>query len=980
MKTSLVSWFGPRWIAVVVAVAWLGAISSVWGQDQARDRLPPGFPPPSTPEQSLRSMQLADPELRIDLVASEPHLDDPIALAWNEKGDLFVVEMTDYPLGPPGGRVRLLRDTDGDGRVDRATVFAEGLPYPTSVYPWKDGIFVLAAPYLWFLRDTDSDGRGDQRQVIFRGFGEGNPQHLANGLIGGLDGWIYGANGDSDGMIVGPSTPSEGISLRRRDFAFDPITLQFRTILGHSQYGHSFDVYGNRFTCNNSDHIQYVVFYPDALQDHPYVEVPQLQISIARHGGKGRIYPATGVTVRFNDPLDVGRFSAACSIHLYYGNALATSYWGNAFCCDAASSIVHRDVLRWEQGRPVAERAEGEQHREFLAAADPWVRPVYLATGPDGALYVVDMYRAVIEHPEWIPDSMEAGLDLKAGTGRGRLYRIAQKDHPPRAWPRLERTLLALTAGLISSNQWTQETAQRLLLEEAQRLGREQVQNALRQTFQEAWKTPRDASPWAEVAALRIAWTLARLGTSPKEEVHLLLKASNPRIRVAALRLARHVPDAQYRAAVLEALRDADPQVRQEAVTTLRHLPGGQPSQVVSALAERLVEDAELWPLRVTALAATRALEREVLGAVLNQIARTPPDAIPPASRYVVRELARFVLRSRPDSTLDEFLASAAQLQDVWLLAILAGASEAVSATEDRGTIPAERLMPRHHEPLKQKLWDLALEESQPVELRVDALRALRLWGPVAGRNAVSRLLGPDQPAAVRAAAVELVASGQDEAGLQALLERWPAETPTVRHAIVRVALASAPGRAALLHAARRGWIPARELLVVWPDARAQLADLVSSGNRQEVVRRYETVLQLPSDRERGAKLFEKHCQQCHTVQGVGNRVGPELVGVRKRDPRALLQDILDPNAAVDPRYVSHVVVTKDGRLYSGIIEAETGQAITLVTSENQRYTLAYEDIEELRSTGASLMPEGLEADLTPQDLADLLRYLRELQ
>src|SRR5947208_3971289 len=187
---------------------------------------------PLSPKQEVATFHFADENLTAELVAAEPDIVAPVAIAWDADGRLFVAEMTDYPSGPVSGRIRLLEDRDGDGRYERATVFADKIAFPNGVMPWNGGVLVTAAPDILFFKDTNGDGRADERRVLLTGFAEGNQQLRVNGLFWGLDNWIYGANGRSDGEVrwsndtdaKEKSAPAEAVSIRQRDFRFRPAT------------------------------------------------------------------------------------------------------------------------------------------------------------------------------------------------------------------------------------------------------------------------------------------------------------------------------------------------------------------------------------------------------------------------------------------------------------------------------------------------------------------------------------------------------------------------------------------------------------------------------------------------------------------------------------------------------------------------------------------------------------------------------------
>lgn len=921
--------------------------------------LPEGFPPPSEPSESLRGIELSDPDLEVTLFAAEPLVRDPIAVAWDEHCQMYVVEMSDYPLGPPGGRIRLLLDSDRDGYPDKSVVFAEGIGFPTGVFPWRGGVFVTAAPYILYLRDTDGDGHADDRRIVFQGFVEGNQQHRVNGLIWGPDGWIWGANGDSGGQVFRPENPEQRVNISGSDFRFDPLNLEFEPVAGQSQYGHTFDEFGHRFTCNNSDHIRLVVFDRRCLELNPYVSIPFVQRSIADHGGKGAIYPVSPQGPRFNMPLDLGRFSAACSVYVYRGGLLPERYRGNSFTCDAVGNIVHRDLLFWDGGHAVARRAATEQNREFFAARDPWVRPVYVTTGPDGALYVCDMYRAVIEHPEWIPDSIERELDLYAGSDRGRIYRIAPRGVKPQRPDPMDVAADALVRGLCSQNAWVRDTAYRLIVENMEQLDSARLESELTAAFNAASRA---------TTKLLLARVLFRCGfRGATRTVGILVRNSDPRIRAAALRLARDYWAAFDQAELLEhaarGVRDEDAEVQKEAACLLGQL-GGDDGRVVDLLAYLLETRADDAEVRTAALLASR--ERE--DAVLARLARTSGSVYEGAIEQLAYAAAR---REKAQDCLEAAREFIERGQTGPALTVLAGLA--------RGGVRVGSSA--RYSDLLEMVRRIAFGERATIPERRRALGALRLWGSAAvSQDDLRRLLASDLAPEVRQVTVELAWETGAKSVVEALLRRWNEHTPELRRTLVRVCRSSVEGQSLLVRLAQEGVIPPGELVALWPEVRERLADVVKLQGRDEVLRRYAAALELPGDRARGKKLFEQHCAKCHPVEGVGANVGPDLVRTRTRAPEALLVDILDPNRAVDPAYINHVVVTKDGRVFQGIVVADTAASITLRAAEGEQQTIPREDVEAVRSTGQSLMPEGLEEQLSVQDVADLIRYLREIQ
>src|ERR1041385_3631248 len=444
--------------------------------------------PPTEPDQVMSTFKIK-PGFRIELVAAEPLVVDPVAMAFDEDGRLFVVEMRDSSERREEklGRIRLLEDTDGDGRFDKSTVFAEGLAWPTAVICWNGGVFVGATPDLIYFKDTNGDGVADERRVVFTGFGSGvarlNVQALFNSFTWGLDNRIHGASGGNGGSITRVGGTNAALELRGRDFSFDPRTLDLRAESGGGQYGLCFDNYGHKFVCSNSRHIIAVMYEERYASRNPYYAMPPAAVDIAVDGPAAEVYrispdePWRVIRTRWRVSGTVpgliegggrpsGYFTAATGITIYRGHAFPGEFDGDAFVADCGSNLIHRKKVRPDGVGFKAERPADEQKVEFLASTDNWFRPVQLANGPDGALYVADMYREVIEHPWSLPEPLKRHLDLNSGNDRGRIYRIVpdnfEQPKPPRLGKLSQTELIAL---LNHPNGWHRDTAARLLSE-----------------------------------------------------------------------------------------------------------------------------------------------------------------------------------------------------------------------------------------------------------------------------------------------------------------------------------------------------------------------------------------------------------------------------------------------------------------------------------------------------------------------------------
>src|SRR5579864_4340986 len=415
-----------------------------------------------------------DRGLRVELVAAEPQVESPVAMAFDEDGRLWVVEMRDYPNGPapghsPEGRIRVLDDRDGDGRFETSSVFADQLLFANGVLPWKGGLVVTAAPSILDLRDTDGDGKADRREVLYEGFATQNPQLRVSHPNLGVDNWVYVANGLRGGQVIrSGQAERKPIDLGGMDFRFDLLHDRAEAISGMGQFGLTFDDWGQRFVCDNRHHLRHVVLPSHDIKRNPYLAVPDVvedisELELGPGGSGAKLYPLSRNWT--TSSLHIGRFTAACSVFIYRGDLLPDNYRGSAFTCDPTGNLVHQERL---EPRGATFRSHpAREGVEFLASPDDWFRPVFLAHGPDGALYVVDMCRAVIEHPEFMPLELKNRPDLTAGKDRGRIWRIVPEgQREPRPRPKLSHaTAPELIALLASHDAWWRTTSQRLILE-----------------------------------------------------------------------------------------------------------------------------------------------------------------------------------------------------------------------------------------------------------------------------------------------------------------------------------------------------------------------------------------------------------------------------------------------------------------------------------------------------------------------------------
>jgi putative membrane-bound dehydrogenase-like protein len=944
---------------------------------------------PLTPEQALKEFRVA-PGLRVELVAAEPDVASPVAMAFDEDGRLWVVEMPDYPNGPPrgqppGGRVRILEDTDGSGRYRHRSVFADRLLFANGLLRWRDGAVVTAAPQILFFHDTKGEGRADRHEVLFEGFAAGNPQLRVSHPFLGLDNGVYVANGLRGGTVRRADRPdAKPVDLGGMDFRFDLVHHRYEAVSGMGQFGNAFDAWGRRFVCDNRHHLRHIVVEDRYIKRNPYLAVPGVvedpsELPPGPPGAGVRVYPLSGNWTTSN--LHAGFFTSACAVLPYRGDLLPEDFRKSAFTCEPAGNLVHQEVLRPHgasfRSRPARDGVE------FLAAPDDWFRPVFLADGPDGALYVVDMYRAVIEHPEFMPPELKNRPDLVLGRDKGRIWRIVPEGAPRKsAKPRLGKASTEELVRLLEhSGGWWRTTAQRLLLERQDRAAVEPLKKSC--------STSR-----APLARVHAAWLLDGLGALEAEQVGRLLLDPEPRVREHAARLAeRWLP---HSAALQEGLcrlaGDADARVRFQAALSLGEWDDSHVIEPLTVIALAGADDP--W----TRLAVATAVPRRA-GALIAALSGSKSGPAAPGRLALVRELAA-VVGGRGDgdevadllTTLQRHPGPAAER---WQMAGLVGLADGMGRRGKQLSAflaalpPGRKAVGDVAAGLLRQAGEVAADPKRDLADRLTAVGLLAHAPWEAARPVLQRLLAEDAAQEVRLASVRALAA-QPRAEVAALiLKDWRGLTPAVRREVCEGVLRQPERILVLLQEVEAGRIKPTELdvqrirqLINHPraDVRERARKLLEHSlpaDRKQVLERYREALKLKGEPSRGREVFRKNCATCHRVAGIGVDVGPDVSDTRTKTPEQLLLDVLDPNAAIDNNYLSYTVTTKSGKVLTGLIAAETGSSVTLRRAEGQQDVVLRQDVEEIASSGVSLMPEGLEKSVSMQDMADLIGFLK---
>lgn len=904
--------------------------------------------PALEPDEALKSFAIA-PGYRLEIAAAEPEVVDPIAVCFDENNALFVLEMIDYSerRAEKLSRVRRLTDDNGDGRYERSTVYLDGLAWATGLTCWKGGVFVAASPDIHYARDTDGDGVADERRVVLSGFGEGralNVQALVNSLTFGPDNRIWGAAAANGGVV-------KGVNLNGADFSFDPEKLDIRAETGTAQYGLTFDAQGRRFVCSNSHHLQWIPLEQpyamgrlartgarlvDIPVDDPAAEVfrrsPEEPWRVVRTNWR-----ASGAIsgIVEGGGRSSGYFTSASGLCVYTGDLLP-ELTGQIFVGDVGSNLVHRKVLRETPDGPVAERAPEEAKSEFVASTDNWFRPVACANGPDGALYIVDMYREVVEHPSSLPAAIKQKLDLNSGNDRGRIYRVvpdsARAARRALALGSLSAPALAAMTG--HPNGWHRVTARRLLVERQEKTA---------------------APALRRIGGVDALAALEGLGALTAEDVRRGLTSRDDGVACQALRLLeKHPAFAGALAQDLPALSaHRSAAVRRQWALTLGRIPFSGRVEQLAALWKkepcppRLQEAIRLsantgaealallqsLPALDTELAAMigRSQDAEAIGRAagwLGEVAGERPAVLfghlaalnSPLALEKFREAALACLHD-PQASADGQAAAAALLaQDT-----LPATREALARVfRDAATPEKTRLslLPALDETMAASTWDAWAEASS-------ALRAAVLERAIA-RPAWHRSL-LDAIAAKKLRAQELTSAQIQQ-------------------------LRQAGGETQQAHA----------LAVLGPPP----------ASRQDAVTAKLPALKMEGDAERGETLFRQRCLTCHRHGEEGAAIGPDRASFRNLGKPTLLLHLIDPNREVAPQYLAATAATRQGETWQGLLLKDDADGVALRLVSGREMAISRPDIVSFERLAQSLMPEGLETGLSHNDLADLLEFL----
>jgi putative heme-binding domain-containing protein len=969
-------------IAFAFSIVWLTVALHAQGQDvipHRQDRLPNR---PFTPEEAVEAMTVP-PGFAVELVASEPEIVNPIGMTFDDRGHIWITESLEYPRKEAGrgrDRVKVLEDTDGDGRADRFTVFAEGLNIPTGVAVGHGGVWVLNAPDLLFLRDADGDGRADRTEVVVTGFGRADTHELPSTLTWGPDGWLYGLNG-----VFNPSRITSG----GKDYRFTcamwrvhPRTREFQVVSeGTSNpYGIAWDAEGSAIVeaCHwANDHLFH------------FVETGYYK----RQAGA---YPS--YTIRLGSITDHGHQKTAyCGLAYLDSDAYPETYRGRFYTGNIHGGCINVDVLTRDGSTYIA-----HAEPDFLNANDAWFMPVAQKVGPDGCLYVLDWYDRYHCYQDANRDP--AGIDRL----KGRLYRVRYGESP-RA-PRFDLSGEgdeSLIGRLASPNIYFREAAQRLLAERDTPAVRDRLEALVLD----------DSAP--RTARMHGLWALIGTGRLEPRFHARLLDHPDPGYRAWGVRAAGNSGPVEraVRDRVASLARDQAPDVQLQVAIAARKIEGLDPLPILVEVLSSCGED-KLIPS--IAWANLHPLLPDGGGRFVALIERVDLEGAPALFKLLPRVVDRIL--GEPEASMEPVRAILLRIAEKEKHAGLARQCLSAASEREREMSEARRRELRSQlEPVIRRI--LAGDPASPLTFDAQLL-ALRLGlGSIPEGTVRDRFVAADQSEATRLQALDALIAFRDPSLPDALsavfssgspgflarvlatlgrsddpkaadivLAQYPVLSPELQPLAVDVLLQREPWARKLLNAVLGKKLPRTTLN---PN---HLRKILESNDREAIwaiekewgtvredrnPRREKVVAEMgeylrrhPGEPKAGQAVFKKLCAQCHTIYGEGETLGPDLTSNGRGTFEQLLTSVFDPSLVIGQSYQSTTVVTEDGRNLTGLVTEDNDRRIVLAMPGGGRVAVARNDVKYTRTSKLSMMPEGIETIFDREELADLFAFL----
>ena len=1005
-------------------------------------------PQPLSPAESAQRIVLPK-GFQIDLVASEPVVKEPSGIAFDEHGRVFVCELHGYnieghidtqELNKTGkldktvrrirwefkggeiaeeaarqqfGVVKLLTDTDGDGIMDKAEVWADDLPPCYGIVAARGGVVVACAPHIMFFADRDGDGKPEVRETLYTGFKVNTIERGINNPIWGLDDWIYLGSGSGGGTITGPKLKGR-FELGGSDFRIKVDGSAIEHVNGSvSTFGLTMNDIGDRFPSSGGNPARYALPLPrHYLARNPHVATPGSTQGAADYGNGYRISdPHPWRVKRGRDPAWVkfygqretnsNYFSGGCSTTFYGGRLFPDQYHGNLFYCEPSLNIVHRTVLTRDGAGYRARRAPGEEESEFLASTDQWFRPMNLRVGPDGALYIVDMYREIIEDYSAVPRFLQQQYGLNKGKEYGRIWRLRPKGKALALKGNLAKaTSKELAQALADDNPWRRSTAQRVLIERKDRGAREPLARLIR------------AEGTAPSGVIRALQTLRSLKSLESPDVLVALAHEDHGVRVHGLRLAGPWLDSDeaLRSQLTRMSQDPDPRVRLQLAMTLGESKDTWSVAPLRDLAER--HGGDRWMATAILSSANNRNGGRLLLGLLGSI------ELGPGARALLEPLAKTVGGRRDGEQMAAALrlvsSLGADLQKACLTGFAGSVSRGGAPVPESvdGWVVLTRFLSSSDAQVRElaaklsaelpvaegdrlaamfkEAAETALESGSERAKRRQALQILASAPFEALSPVASRLLDSRQPPSIQASAIAALGISGDERAAGVLLKGWPGFSPASRSAVLRTVFSRRNRLPALIEAIEKGVVHPgdisgvqREQLKAIPDANlaARAGKLFKESSTEAEltarIARYRGALDNKADPAKGKIVYQKNCIVCHKLGEEGNEVGPSLGSITGKPDESVLMDILDPNGKIEPEYKLYLISAKGGKAHAGVLASESPTSVILKRVDGGTDVILRKDIIKMTASELSLMPATLHAQISPQDATDLIAFLR---
>ena len=947
--------------------------------------------PPKSPKDSIRHFKTHD-RFRVELVASEPQVNDPVAIDFGPDGSVWVAEMPDYTRRvdeqfKQHGRISRLIDKDEDGFFESSTVFLDGLRFPTDVKVWRKGIIVCDAPDILYFEDSNGDGVADIRKQLFTGFATHNPHARVNSLRIGLDQWLYGSCGLFGGTIT--SFNGNKVQLGARDFRCNPDLGLIEPVSGNSQQGRVRDDWGNWFGCDNSDLLRHYPWFDRQGANNPLVVPPATRYSLAQN--HGLFAPKDLVTFKLTGTAGIA--TSACGIDVYRDELLGDDLKGDVFSCEPVNQLIHRVKLQRHSATFKGRRAPDETDTEFLVSTDQWFRPVQVRTGPDGALWVVDMYRYVIEHPRWIPQETIKELNTHAGNRLGRIYRIVPKDQALRKANNLESlSTQQLVEHLESANGTTRDLIQQLLVWRSA----DGTTEPLKKLATEAEKPE---------VRLQATCILDALNTIDDGVLRMALNDKHESIRQNAVRIfeAKQAGDS-FVDELIRLTNDACVPVKMQTAYALATCSSESASD---AIAQMLGSETDSF----ARAAAFNSIHHENISAVFRSYLKAFP--VDPTQTDRINTIEQLVKMSGTFGSSEQieyvlnWLLNQETLQPVNRYTF----AGALLTALDRRPAEIKINVGRGHANALAYLFQSATKSL--VEYGDDApatVAAIKLLGRKPGTNSkhllnragvesdskivdlLIDLVDPRVQPVIQRTALQALSAIGDSGTPQQLLKCWATASPSIRENMVDCLLSRDQWLSHVLDAIETGKLarsefPAAKRDRLLSNSNQQIAKrsqavfaVANEPNNAQNLEQWKDVLALSGDVFRGQAVFKKHCAVCHPTKNQESAVGPDLKAITRPTPQYILEAIVAPNVDVQQQFVQYTALTLDGRTHTGMLVNESASGITLRDKEAKDVVLLRNELEEFKASRLSMMPEGLAKDMDRQQLADVIAAVIEMR